>query len=150
GGTAEREGPVGRSQNVHAPVADQAGPEIVEAAPIERQIEAKLLLAAAAATTTCISRGDEILIFLIARGERPLSSAAEPEIPIERIRDGRGCSDLRHLLRPRSAAGPGMHFTDLADLARPNDLAGHARRVVRITLIAHLCGDFVLGGRLCQ
>ena len=32
----------------------------------------------------------------------------------------------------------------LADLARPEDLAGHARRIVRITLIAHLRRDLVL------
>src|ERR1035437_1185951 len=41
--------PVGRAEDMHAPIADQAAAEIVKATPIEGQVEAEVLLAATAA-----------------------------------------------------------------------------------------------------
>src|SRR5437588_6999425 len=49
--------PVGGAQNVDAPIADEAAAEIVKAAPIERQIEAEILLAAAAPSSATATRG---------------------------------------------------------------------------------------------
>ncbi|MBV6432457.1 MAG: hypothetical protein IANPNBLG_02599 [Bryobacteraceae bacterium] len=44
-----------------------------------------------------------------------------------------------------------MDFGHIADLARPDDLASHSSRVVRIALVTHLRGGFrIPGGRVSQ
>src|ERR1019366_2082574 len=50
------ERPVRRSEDVHAPVADQAAAEIVKATPVEGQVEAEILLAAKAAAASSAGR----------------------------------------------------------------------------------------------
>src|SRR5262245_40055001 len=153
---------------MHAPIADQPAAEIVKAAPVERQVKTEALRpcepataataptaiapTAVATTTTAertaaaalptraarVARRDEIRVLLIARRERTRRRAAQPQIPIERVgRRSRG-RNLRHLLRPTGASRPGVNFFHFADLSRPEYLAGYARRVVRITLVAHL------------
>src|SRR5262245_58818001 len=132
---------------MHAPVPNQPAAKIVKAAPVERQIEAELLAARSTAASAAVAGGDEIEILLIPGREWALFRPAQPQIPVERVGHGRRCCDFRHALRPRSPAGPGVYLADFADLARPDDLAGHARRVVRIALVAHLRCDLVLFGR---
>src|ERR1019366_9543647 len=174
------ERPVRRSEDVHAPVADQAAAEIVKATPVEGQVEAEILLAAkaaaasagrtrsarraggarsarrwgaracraaTAASTARIALLNKRLVGVITRGKRPGRGAAEPEIPIEGVGNGCRRRDGHHLLRPTGTAGPGMDLFNLADLSRPEDLAGDARGIVRVALVAHLGGDFVFFGR---
>src|SRR5262245_27768220 len=107
--------------------------------------------AAAAALPTRaarVARRDEIRVLLIARSEWTRRRAAKPQIPIERVGHGSRRRNLRHFLRPTGATRPGVDFPYFADLARPEDFASDARRIMRITLIAHLRGDFVLLRRL--
>src|SRR5262245_56219853 len=162
------QGPIRRAKNVHAPIADQTAAEIIKAAPVKRQVESETLcpweFAAGAAPGACsaaaaaarpawatrVARRDEIFVLLVARCERARRRAAEPQIPIERVWRGSRRRNLHHLLWPTGAPRPGVDFAHFADLARPEDFAGDARRVVRITLIAHLRGDLILCGRLCQ
>src|SRR5262247_351010 len=151
---------------MHAPIADQPTPEIVKPAPVERKVESETLCpwesAAGAAPGACspatarpawatrVARRDEIFVLLVARSERARRRAAEPQIPIERVGRGSRRRNLRHLLWPTGAPRPGVDLAHFADLARPEDFAGDARGVVRIALIAHLRGDFVLLSRLRQ
>src|ERR1035438_9324232 len=74
----------------------------------------------------------------------PRRGAAQPQIPIERIGNRRGARDLLHTLRPAGIAVPRVDLAHFADFARPENLAGHARGVVGVTLVAHLRGHLVL------
>src|SRR5262249_36814316 len=96
------------------------------------------------------ARRDETRVLLIPRGEWTRRRAAKPQIPIERVGHGGRRRNLRHFLRPTGATRPGVDFPYFADLARPEDFAGDPRPIVRITLIAHLRGDFVPLRRLRQ
>src|SRR5690606_35236799 len=91
--------------------------------------------------TAGVPRFHEGGVLIIAGGELAPCRATQPQIPVQGFRHGRGRRDLRHPLRPARPSGPGMHFLHFADLARPKDFARHARRVMRVALVAHLGGD---------
>src|SRR3989304_3604964 len=111
---AQRERPVGGAEDVHTPVTDQAAAEVVEPAPVEREVEAEVLATAEAAAPPCacgsgggLSGGprrqragrrlrgracgapssrsaagrDEVLVLLIADGERAERGGSQPQVP---------------------------------------------------------------------
>src|SRR5262245_27545986 len=123
---------------------------VTPAAAVAPTAAAKRGAGAAALPTRAarVARRDEIRVLLIARSEWTRRRAAKPQIPIERVGHGGRRRNLRHFLRPTGATRPGVDFPYFADLARPEDFASDARRIMRITLIAHLRGDFVLLHRL--
>src|SRR5262245_54401284 len=122
-----------------APIAEKAAAEIVKTAPVEGQIEAVLVAATPAGGASRPSSIHELVgefaVLLIARGVRPRGGTAQPEVPIEGVRHGGGRRDFLHPLRPSGTAVPGVYFAYLSDLAGPKDLARHARRVMRVSLV---------------
>ena len=110
---------VRRAQNVARHVADRSTAELREGAPVVRHV---------------------------GRAVRARITVGQPGIPVERRRNGRF---LRHHLRPLRPVGPrtigpGVHFGDAADLARPDHLAALPRAFARVALVAHLRGHAVL------
>jgi hypothetical protein len=97
------------------------------------------------------SAGGEILerapVAVDQRVESARRRRAEPEIPIERIGHGlRFRAGIRQVgLAAINAAGEGVHFAHLADIARPEDLAGRFQRLVAEALVAHLGRDLIFG-----
>ena len=129
---------------MYAPITDQATAEVVKAAPIERQVEAKLI------RPSSVASGGESLRILVAGGERAHGRAAQPQVPIQSIGHGRGRSHFGHSLRPTGPSCPSMHLLHFANFAAPENLASHARGIVRIALVAHLRGNLVRLRRLRQ
>ena len=124
-GLVELQRQVRRSEVVHQPVAQRsAGGEVDEGAPLIRH----------------------------QRIECARFGAAQPQVPIERARDGRclGSGRRKVGLSAINAAGPGMQFLDLADLAGPEDLTRGLGALVVPALVAHLGGHFVLHRRVRQ
>ena len=162
----ELQRPVGGAEDVNAPVADQAAAEIVEAAPVEGQVEAEVSCASEAASARPPVRR-------LLRRERPRARRGRPlALRVTKARNrrrrrctGRNAAPPSHtsqlsvsgtgvgggiLVIPCGQLGrasPGVDFLDFADFAGPEDLAGDAGGVMRVALVAHLGGDLVfLGG----
>src|SRR5262249_22428225 len=144
-----------------------------EASPIEREIETEGALAATSPSTLCRlcarshpslrrrgtsstsgssatahDRGHVCAILVVARRIRTESRSTQPQIPIQRVGNGRRGRDFLHSLRPSRPAVPGMDFAHFTNLARPQNLASDARGIVRVALIPHLGCDLVLFGGL--
>src|SRR3954447_23582349 len=75
---------------------------------------------------------------------------AQPQFPIETVRYGRACRSLLNALGPRRTIGPGVHFGDISDYARPDHLGTLPGPLVRVALVPHLCRDVVFLGRFRQ
>ena len=120
-GARETHRHVRRAEDVAGHVADRAAAEIGERAPVVRRV-----------------RG----------AERAVLGAAEPGFPIEGRRHGRFLRDHVGALRPigRGTIGPGVDFGDVADVAVPDNLRALAGAGLRVSLVAHLRRDAVLGG----
>ena len=108
---AELQRPVGRTEDVDAPVANQARAEVEEAAPVERQIEA----------------GTDLSLYFLPPGVvagRVVAPRAPPSQRSQSSVSGTfsGGGQRRHPLRPAGAAAKRVDFGDVADLARPDDL----------------------------
>ena len=122
---------VGRPQNVARHIAQRPAAEIVKSAPVEGIVELVLLLG----------------VFRSAGSVRTRRSPAQPEIPIERRRNRLFGRHFRQTLRPDRTIGPGVHFGDVADLARPDHFGALPAAFIGVALVAHLRRDVVLGGR---
>ena len=162
----ELQRPVGRAEDVDAPVTDQAAAEIVEPAPVERQVVAELAVGAHAPArasrrpralrrgprpcqrhrwrTARAASGDEFGVLLVARGEGTEFRAAQPEVPGQGFGHRRRGRRLGHALRPARPPHPRVDLLHLADFARPDDLGRDTRRLVGVPLVAHLRGHLVL------
>jgi hypothetical protein len=116
-------------------IAQRAAAVIVKAPPVERLVEIISALVGVA---------------FAAHSERPGRRNALPKIPVE---PGDYRSRIGHFgetLRPDRPIGPGMHFRDVADYARPDHLGALPRAFVGVTLVAHLGGHSVLISHLAH
>lgn len=135
GGRGEAERQVGGSEDMTGHVADGSTAEVIEAAPVEGLIEIAAELVGVAIAAARVGAG---------------FGRSEPEVPIEGGGDGRGWRNGSEPLRPERAVGPGVDFSHVADLTGPNHFGGLAGALIRVALIAHLGGDFVLVGRFAE
>ena len=112
-----------RAHGMDAPVADLPGAEIEKATPIVGSV-------------------------LHAIGTH--SRVPQPQVPIEVIGNSR--FGRRFLPAGRMGAGGSgdMRFGHVADRAGPDNLRSHADAFMRVSLVTHLRGDFVLDGRVGQ
>ncbi len=101
GGRFEFESTKNCVEAVRAHVAKSAATEVAPAAPDKRQIHVI---------------------------ERASGRGAEPEVPIEAIRDGIGFLGTLNALRPERTTGPIHNFAHRADRAAPNPFAEKASR----------------------
>ena len=84
---------------------------------------------------------------------RPLRRHAEPEIPVEVRRDRLRVLGHRHdsrRLRPDRPIRPDVDFAHRADGAGLDDFDRFAQAVLGRALVAHLRGDFHLGGHMAH
>src|ERR1022692_422692 len=109
---AQLQRPVGRTQDVDTPIAEQTAAEIEEAAPVERHVETELRCSATAAAPTH-RRRREFLVVVVAFGVRSRRRAAQPEIPIQRVGNRHLGRDLLHALGPSRIAMPVVNFLHL-------------------------------------
>ena len=73
---------------------------------------------------------------------------AEPDVPIESIRNGIFSIGARHSLGPMRTVGPNVQFERLANNTGLDDLDSTAQTRGRASLVAHLCGQFIFPRQL--
>src|SRR5579871_4607475 len=117
-------------------VAEGTAAEIVEAAPIGGLVEIAVRVAGR--------------IALPARGVGARLGTAQPQVPIQSVRNRSGFGDVFHALRPDRPVGPGMYFSDAANFPVPDHLGALTRAFVGVSLVTHLGCHAVLGGGFAE
>ena len=123
GWRVEQQRPIHSVQNVARHIAQRAAAEVIPAAPVER------------------------LVFRVIRTRR---GRADPQVPVQRLRNFFFRQRMIDALRPDGTVGPGVHFLDRADLAGPDHFAQLPDAFARVALVAHLRGDAIFARRITQ
>src|SRR3984885_3826965 len=100
-------------------ISQGSGTEIVKASPIVRHVKAVVVAVIGAGTPI-----RDVVFIPPSRGIRTHGSAAQPQVPIEPAWDRFLGRNRPHGLGPIGRTGHSVHFGDVPDLARPDDLAG--------------------------
>src|ERR1035438_10330888 len=130
---------MGRTERVNGGIAQRAGAKIVEPPPIVRNI--KTIIASVIGTRVAVRN---VILVPAAGRVGTHRSATQPEIPIQARWNRLLFRNLLDSLRPVRRAGVRMHLRDIANLARPDNLASRPMPLVRVALVSHLGRDLVL------
>src|SRR5579859_5164454 len=115
---AQLEAPVRRPQDMNSPIADQTAAKIKEPAPVLRQVKPVVSMAADTLAPR-LPLGNKRPIHIVTRSKWARSCAAQPQVPVQRVRKRRWTWKPGHFLRPTRPTGPGVDFPHFAYLTGP-------------------------------